>query len=125
MSEFIEIGYDIINKSDIRRIEVTLAPSARIVVICQDGKTLYFPYSNETLKDLKVQLGLDSREKSYNYGVSYAYTAHSGSQGVGFDCFEGVHEKLTANLTRKFAEQIVKQHDWKEIVIMNIINLEG
>lgn len=125
MTEFVEIGDTIINKSSIRRIEVTLEPSNKIIVTCDDGKTLFFPYSNEGFRNLKSQIGIDSDEKSYNYGVSYTFTSRDGTYGFGFECFKGVHEKLTENLIRELNEHIVRSHDLKSASFINVVKLEG
>lgn len=125
MTEFVEIGDTILNKSRIRRIEVTLEPSNKIIVTCDDGKTLYFPYSDEGFSNLKSQIGIDSNEKSYNYGVSYAFTSRDGTYGCGFECFRDVPEKLTENLIREFADHIVRSHDLKSASVISVVKLEG
>lgn len=125
MTEFVEIGDTILNKSSIRRIEVTLEPSNKIIVTCEDGKTLYFPYSDEWIRNLKSQIGIDSDEKSYNYGVSYVFTRRDGTYGFGFECFKGVHEKLTVNLIQELNEHIVRSHDLKSASFINVVKLEG
>ena len=125
MTEFVEIGDTIINKSSIRRIEVTLEPSNKIIVTCDDGKTLYFPYSDEGLRNLKSQIGINSDGKSYNYGVSYAFTSRDGTYGFGFECIRGVCEKLTENIIREFSDHIVRSHDLKSASFINVVKLEG
>lgn len=125
MTEFVEIGDTILNKSRVRRIEVTLEPSNKIIVTCDDGKTLYFPYSDEGFRNLKSQIGIDSDGKSYNYGVSYAFTSRDGTYGCGFECFRGVHEKLTENLIREFTDHIARSNDLKSASIINVVKLEG